>query len=379
MPTSPFSPEPRTAHFGCIDAMRGVAAICVVIFHYTRFYMPRADNPVIPVQLSDIPYAALLGPLYAHGEDFVRLFWAISGFVFAHVYWQRDTDARAFAIARFARLYPLHFVTLIFVAIVQIISVQVSGHWQIVGNNDLRHFVLQVFLMDSSLSFSNGNSFNAPIWSVSAEIFVYVVFFATLPLTKRRPFVASLLLAALCFASLAQRPDGFLIGHLVFVCGVFFFAGSACYAVYRNLVASMSKLLLVITALCATAVFATLTANANLLLLSLSCAVVLGLAALEQGVASRTRLLRFLGDISYSLYLVHIPLQIVVLVIVDAFFGGGRGFAGHLMTLPIYLGGSIWIAYLANVYLEKPVGKWLRNRLSARPKPKLKPRYPSSP
>ncbi len=366
----PF-PQPQSkdavTHFGCIDAMRGVAAICVAIFHYTRFYMPRADVPVIPVQLADVPYSTLLWPIYAHGEDAVRLFWVISGFVFAHVYWQRNTPAREFAVARFARLYPLHFVTLIFVAVLQFISMKTSGHWQIVENNDLRHFVLQLFLMDSSLSLSNGNSFNAPIWSVSAEVFVYVLFFATLPLTKRSPMAASVLLAAACFMVLNIRPAGFIISNLVFTCGVFFFAGSTCYAIYRSLQASAPKLIAVIAVFGAVACVGAVTSNTNLLLLALTCAIVLALATLERVARGGGAVLRFLGDISYSLYLVHIPLQILVLVIADIAFGATRGFAASPVTLPIYLAGSIWVAYLANVHLEKPVGAWLRQRLKAKP------------
>ena len=344
--------------------MRGVAAIFVAVFHYTRFYMPRADIPVIPVQITDVPYAAFLWPVYAYGEDAVRLFWVISGFVFAHVYWQRNTPAREFAVARFARLYPLHFVTLIFVAVLQIISLKTSGYWQIVANNDLKHFILQLFLMDSSLSLSDGNSFNAPIWSVSAEVFVYVLFFATLPLTKRSPLAVSVLLAALSFAVLNSRPDGFIISKLVFTCGVFFFSGSACYAIYRSFQNSSPKLLAVITACVAAAWVGVLMDNTNLLLLALTCAIVLALATLERVARGGGALLRFLGDISYSLYLVHIPLQILVLVIVDIFFDGARGFADHPAVLPIYLAGSIWLAYLANVYFEKPAGAWLRKRLN---------------
>lgn len=358
-------PSPlQTQHFCCIDAMRGVAAICVAIFHYTRFYMPRADLAVIPVQLADVPYSSLLWPIYAHGEDAVRLFWVISGFVFAHVYWQRSTPAREFAVARFARLYPLHFVTLIFVAVLQFISMKTSGHWQIVENNDLRHFVLQLFLMDSSLSLSNGNSFNAPIWSVSAEVFIYVLFFATLPLTKRSPLTASVLLAAVCFTVLNARPTGFIISNLVFTCGVFFFAGSACYAIYRNFQASTLRLLSVIAALCAAAWVSAVSGNINLLLLALTCAIVMALATLERVAKGGGTMLRFLGDISYSLYLVHIPLQILVLVIVDIAFGGTRSFAAYPVTLPIYLAVSIWVAYLANVYFEKPAGAWLRKRFN---------------
>jgi peptidoglycan/LPS O-acetylase OafA/YrhL len=351
-------------YFGWIDALRGIAAICIAVFHYTRFYMPSADVPVIPVAVESVPYTTFLWPIYLYGEEAVRLFWVISGFVFAHVYWSRGTDFRQFAVARFARLYPLHFVTLIIVAALQIISLKGTGHWQIVGNNDLKHFVLQVFMLDTSLNLSDGNSFNAPIWSVSAEIFVYILFFATLPLTKRNPMIMSLLLSAASYAALTVRPEAFIIGQWVFVCAVFFFAGSACFAAFRAFGGQSSKVGLLLVGLIAFGWFGFVNQQHNAFLISACCSVVLAMAMLENHVSRTGSIVRFLGDISYSLYLVHIPLQIFVLIIVDVAFGGDRSFARTYWALPAFLAASIGVAYLTNRYFEKPAARWLRLRFA---------------
>jgi len=358
--TPPLSKQLPT-HFGLIDAMRGLAALCVVVFHYTRFYMPTAEAPLIAVPLEGVAYSAILAPVYLHGQSVVLLFWVISGFVFAHVYLSRDTGLREFAVARFARLYPLHFVTLILVMGMQFISMQATGHWQIVGNNDLWHFGLQVFLMDSALTLSNGNSFNAPIWSVSAEVFIYIVFFVSLSFVKRRPLAGSLVLAALSFVILSHSPKGLIVSNWTLSCGVFFFAGSACYAMFCRL--GKSKVWGVVALLGFAAAAGAVWGHFDLFILATCCLVVVTLAALEQPGSRRGRLLRFLGDISYSLYLVHMPLQIATLLVVDMLLGGGRGFADSLWTLPIFLFVSIWVAYVTNRFFEKPVGKWLRLKL----------------
>jgi peptidoglycan/LPS O-acetylase OafA/YrhL len=72
---------------------------------------------------------------------------------------------------------------------------------------------------------------------------------------------------------------------------------------------------------------------------------------------------RFLGDISYSIYLVHVPIQMVILLLADLFFEPTRSFADSYVTLPAYLIVSIWCAYVVNVRFEKPIGLWVRRRM----------------
>jgi peptidoglycan/LPS O-acetylase OafA/YrhL len=118
--------------FFWVDVLRGVAALVIVVFHYHHFYLADAfDRAGVPA-LESFPYAAVLAPLYsAVAAKAVEVFWLISGFVFAHVYMRRPVTGWNFFVARFARLYPLHFATLLYVAALQIWSLQGAGHWQI--------------------------------------------------------------------------------------------------------------------------------------------------------------------------------------------------------------------------------------------------------
>lgn len=356
----------KETHFGAIDAMRGVAAICVAIFHYPQFFMPQAGIYVVPVALTDIPFGSIFYPLYTNGEDFVRLFWVISGFVFAHVYRGRDTTttAREFAVARFARLYPLHVVTLLIVAALQVTSFMAVGYWQVVENNGLEHFILQIFLMSASLNIVEGNSFNVPIWSVSAEIFIYVAFFFTLTWTKKRPLGGAVILAILSYLALLARPTDFIISNWVFTCGVFFFAGNACYALYEKFADQRAIYATLVAGGAGLAAVGFYIGNADLALFAICCTTILALAFLQHWTTVKIRVLQFLGNISYSLYLVHIPIQILVLLIADLAFGGSRAFANSHFALPLYLLSSIWLAHVVHVRFEKPVGAWLRRRLT---------------
>ncbi|MFX5945263.1 hypothetical protein ABTE62_19415, partial [Acinetobacter baumannii] len=56
---------------------------------------------------------------YDYGHVAVQYFWAVSGFVFAHVYLADPTAHDRFWLARVARLWPLHLLTLVLVALLQ--------------------------------------------------------------------------------------------------------------------------------------------------------------------------------------------------------------------------------------------------------------------
>ena len=77
-----------------IDALRGIAAICVVLIHYTQGY---SENIASHTE-------GLVG-FFRYGHFGVKLFFVISGFVI-FLTLERAPDWRAFALARFARLYP---------------------------------------------------------------------------------------------------------------------------------------------------------------------------------------------------------------------------------------------------------------------------------
>jgi peptidoglycan/LPS O-acetylase OafA/YrhL len=178
----------RTSHttrIPSLDGLRGIAAIAVVLFHFNLFFLPQA-------RLSNL--VPFLGRAYLA----VDLFFLLSGFVMAHVYGQELASNwpeywLKFAIARFARIYPLFAITLgMMIAVslsrTQLINVSLSG-----GSLALQPFLLQ--------QWASGLSWNYPSWSISTEAEVYVIFvFAAGPLvTGKYPR----LIAACCVVILA--------------------------------------------------------------------------------------------------------------------------------------------------------------------------------
>ena len=161
-----------------LDGLRGIAAIGVMLFHFNGFFLPQA-------RLNDIlPY---LNRAYLA----VDLFFLLSGFVMAHVYGRAlALNWRAhwlkFAVARFARLYPLFVAT----TLVMIVAVALS-HIPIGVSFSRRSLAFQPFLLQQ---WASTLSWDYPSWSISTETeaYVYFVLFAGLLLTGRHPgFIAA--------------------------------------------------------------------------------------------------------------------------------------------------------------------------------------------
>ena len=155
-----------------IDFLRGASALAILFWHYQHFYF--FTPGVLPPdwRANQQPLFEWFSPFYLYGDHAVALFWLISGFVFFHVYAdRRSVSTNEFFLARFSRLYPLHLVTLIVIAALQIFSLRQFGRFQIFPDNDIPHFFLQLAMI------STGKSFNMPVWSVTVELFSYAVFY----------------------------------------------------------------------------------------------------------------------------------------------------------------------------------------------------------
>ena len=66
--------------FSYLELLRLFTSLAVVIFHYHFFFQETI------VEGSSFPFFSILELVYNYGRYGVDMFWAISGFVFAHVY-----------------------------------------------------------------------------------------------------------------------------------------------------------------------------------------------------------------------------------------------------------------------------------------------------
>jgi peptidoglycan/LPS O-acetylase OafA/YrhL len=349
----------KTKHFYSIDLLRGVSALVILVWHYHHFYYNHPINPgsAQPQITRTIqPLYDLLLPFYEHGFWAVQLFWIISGFVFAHVYAGRDTSAKDFAISRIARLYPLHFITLVTVGVLQVLSRELTGGSQIAATNDAYHFYLNLFFI-SHWGFQDAISFNIPIWSVSVEIAIYIVFFVVAKNIFSAGILFPLVLSGLGYAVVNYGTPLWFFA----MCLMFFFIGVIVYYLltrlkeYKNLILFLS--------------FLSLLHFANMLLrgdvatkpfhntegfLLVPIVVIFGFIDLSGRFEKFFHRLKWIGDTAYSTYLWHFPIQVLVLTLVY-YFSIDRSFFNSPLTLLAWILGMLAVGRLSFNYIEYPL------------------------
>ncbi|MDC1504072.1 acyltransferase [Winogradskyella sp.] len=176
--------------FKVLDALRGLAALLVCLFHMPRMSFI-TDNKFI------------------HSAGiFVDLFFILSGFVIYHNYKERlknIIDAKIFIIKRLKRLYPLHVYTLIIILLVEIIKLityEILPYQDVpFSDNSVHGFFINLFLLNSTPLFA-GFSWNGQSWSISAEIICYLLFVLSslyLFKTKKTTILTSLLIIVLAY------------------------------------------------------------------------------------------------------------------------------------------------------------------------------------
>jgi peptidoglycan/LPS O-acetylase OafA/YrhL len=359
-----------------LDVLRGTAAFVVLIGHYGHFFFPAASGPQDLV-FEKLPFFWLLRPFYFDGGLAVQLFFVLSGFVFFSQYLAAIQEGRVgawrFFVLRFSRLYPLHFVTLIIVAGLQILAVSMNGVPIVYPYNDAYHFVLNLLFI-SHWGLQSGWSFNAPVWSVSVELLLYIGFFI-LAITIRTTFAARMIatvpiawigyyLAYHASNTLQQVGSGimcFYLGGLVFL-----LLDRALSAGLRpaHIVAAVTPILLITTYWIADGRTPRDAHWSLVFCAALFPSLVLLLAALQHVRTNIGRSVRVWGDISYASYLIHFPIQAVLILLMRA--GAIKPDLYSQLFLLLYVVLVQVSAVATYYYFELPAQKLLRTRLLGR-------------
>jgi peptidoglycan/LPS O-acetylase OafA/YrhL len=344
--------KPEAGYLSGINVLRGLLSLSVLLWHYQHFWIGPGD-----FDYTNQPWFAILGMPYTRGYDAVPIFWMVSGVVLANAYFTslRHGRLRAYAWARVARLYPLHIITLIVVAILQLLGQQA----QIYGNNNLKHFALNALFIPW-WGFEDGYSFNAPIWSVSVEIPVYLAF-ALLIFKLRTTLRIWTAICALIAISILEIFGSELLGRIgiktVFAeCAMYFFAG----VVISRLVRINSRLHATVWTSVSLFLLVILGANSGNWLFGTS--LVLSVLAIAVGPVLpplNSRPLRMFGELTYSVFLWHIPIQIGMRwILIET--GLENEFFGSPLLLVAYVCVTYSIGYLSFNYVEEPLRRKIR-------------------
>jgi len=357
-----------------LNGLRGIAALSVALGHF------HISN-LLPV-LS----------IFYWKNAAVDLFFCLSGFTMCLAYRAGASTRlpfRNYVVARIARIYPLYLLTLVIVSFV-------TSPPPIVTDNDYQvmfwDYVRQMTMTNAWSFISSGTHWNFPAWSVSVEFFCYLFVFPALfymsSLMSRYGWRVRVILSTAFMAGsyyvfmnyynqfiiMYGRNPRVAIPEIAFsvnlIRGILgFAAGWVVYASFlsRDRLWRWASRYADIVAL---GVVALLIAGVSgLLPVQL---MILGFPLLILGVSSGPSLtgrflawgpVHYLGSISYSVYLLHIPWY---------YFGHLR--AGlfdeaptlHLSSSIVLVGGLIGVASLSYHMVEMPLRRVIRAAWQAR-------------
>ena len=323
-----------------LEFLRFLSSLAVVIGHYKFFFLPFNSNSF--KIFSENVYLSLFEKLNI-GFHGVYIFFCISGIVFSITYLNKSSVTFGnFFTKRFARLYPLHFATLIIITLIQYLNLMYFNGFEIYYKNDLKHFLLNIFFI-SGWGFEEGFSFNGPIWSVSLEIIIYLIFFISIRFLNISKY---LLPSILIFVALFIKKS--LVDNDLLNCIILFFSGVILLRLFLD---KKNNILLFIS------LFVPLSflGNYKILVFCIGiCAFFLLMENLLKFDDKLKLIFSFLGSLTYASYLIHIPLQLFIILIINylnlTFLIFENNLVFMLFIILIY-----YVSFLTFKYFEKPM------------------------
>ena len=338
-----------------VELLRFMSSISVLIYHYKIFFFQYNGYLKLNFnnQLDQLPFNYVLNLFYRYGDYGVQMFWCISGFIMSYVYLNREKiTTKEFFINRFSRLYPLHFITLILVTFIQIFCITSTGEYQLFQFNDLYHFFLNLFFI-SGWGLHNGLSFNQPIWSVSMELIAYTLFFISLTFIKNlnlKNFNFKIMLTLLTAFILMDKnfmPPN--MNDTILNCLSLFILGSIVY----YLMEKIKKTFFIILSLLLVAI----SIIGNFKILVFCPAILMIFIYLENGFKNiiNKPLFSILGNVTYSTYLLHAPLTIILILI----FKGDK----EIYLNPLFFTIYFFILITMSIFVYYKIEKKLQNKI----------------
>lgn len=320
-----------------LDGLRGIAALSVVFYHY--FY--RIDE-IYPTGSNEMGWSYF-------GQFGVHLFFMISGFVI-FMSMNKETKPLGFFINRFSRLYPAYFFAVIITFIV-VYTFGLEGREVKIAEAFLNLLMFQEFLGIPHV--------DGVYWTLTVEITFYfwclvLIFF------KKIDYLILMLFSFLCLsftAELMPEPIYKVLDKLFFINYIsFFLLGVMAYKLKKDTLGYKNIIPII-------AIFIVLFIHHGfdeffvyLFIYGLFLSGVFDVAKFL-----KFRFFIFMGEISYSLYLVHQNIGYVIITrMMDA------GFPKLIAVIAAFTV-SMFLAKLIYTYAEAKLGKriklYLNNKL----------------
>ncbi|WP_025763978.1 acyltransferase family protein [Dyadobacter tibetensis] len=337
-----------------LDGLRGIFSVLVVAHHHNAVKDSIFYNNFFVIN-SDL---------------FVDFFFVLSGFVIAMNYNTRINSAPDFfdfLKKRIIRLYPL----LVFTELVFLIFNVIGDHSSLKNfSMDSMYYFRTVTdtltFMGSTPIFGDWIGLNYPSWSISAEMIAYIVYGLVIVLMLRYRYLAFTIITIICIGFMIWKGQyilaydyGFVRGILCFGIGVFTHA--LCSRMNLNLSFAEFPYL----ALLVGAMYYTHHWQLNLGKLMFPFLFSLGIIVYANSTGIITRLLssrpmQYLGKISYSIYLNHAIVLILMNVVLFRFFKLPTSEPMVLLSLIASIVFTVIYSHFTYHFIELKVGNFFR-------------------
>ena len=319
-----------------LDALRGIGALCVLIFHYSTLF-----HELFP-QAAHVPFS------FPGGNYRVLLFFTISGFAIFFTL-DRIQGVADFMANRFARLYPAYLIAMLLTLSVEYLAKATQllvGPGAIVANITM----LQGFAFLPEV--------DGAYWTLTVEIAFYfcmISMWKWVGLKRLEPLLALWLGIRAVYGLWPDMPERivmlFVLRYLPF-----FIIGILSYRVWSGQRNWRQQAPYAVIALFSVAVMETWDVTL------MACVLLTGFAALIQGRLKWIAVspLIWMGGISYSFYLIHQHVGFVVMLKLTE-----HGYSPWLAFFSAFLVALILGAGI-NRLVERPAGEailsWWRRR-----------------
>lgn len=329
-----------------LDAFRGIAALAVVLYHYTTIYSKEFD---------------VASPAYfSFGWLGVPFFFILSGFVITLTI-KNCQSAWVFLKKRFLRLYPTFWIcvliTLLTIAITQSYDLHPMFNrplFDILFNFTMFHEMLKLHHVDGAY------------WSLLPELLFYLLMAAIFILKKvNNVLLYNGILLLICLVHYFFPIP--IISRLLDLNYILLFMIGVCfYKIYTEKQKSPLYLhVLIVANLClAIALYNVIRPHLELRILLIAFPIIVACFYLfvyaKFEIFGRSKFLLFLGFISYPLYLVHQLTGYIFMLFFD-------NYLPRAISIALVTAIAILIATVVTYYLEPPLKKLLKPLVFKKP------------
>ncbi|MBD1392328.1 acyltransferase family protein [Mucilaginibacter glaciei] len=359
-----LSATARHVRYKQLDSLRGIAALCVFFSHYLLIF-GLSDKIIRPIIAS--PLGILL-----NGHAAVMFFFVLSGFVLSlpFVEGHRPLQLTEFYVKRIFRIYPAFVVAILLALVLKTYLYDERGIaafpvW-------VKHFWVWHWTTSNYWEIAKtlaliGPNFNADlidpvIWSLVVEMKMSLILPFFIVLVSRNNLVFNLLFFFIILLLVYNKQAGYLS---------VFYLGVLCAKYKDQLIAKVQLLsMILITGLVACSLilynisyefFVTYGDKAHPFqyfwrdhLTALGSCIVVIVVISRKTITKllQGRVFKFIGDISYSFYLVHLTLLITICSIISL-----RAPLSYEYIFLLALVGSVAISYVIYRFVEVPFQK----------------------